>query len=114
MTREDAERICQAHGWELAQWFPTARHTEVRIPTTAYGGTKSYEVLSPEVLRALDPDRPPPLAALKRIRKGLNRMMEDTEKFEKYPYPLTLEVLTEWANGADLLNIAWNFGRDER
>jgi hypothetical protein len=71
LDRADAERILAAHGWALLAMSEDDGACLVRATATGQPGW-----IPPEVLRALDPDRPrlPSLVALRRVKRGLDRL----------------------------------------
>ena len=67
MDRAEAERILVAYGWHIED--PAFdEHGEVWALHVDYGAGSA--LLPLEILRALDPDRPPSLAALRRLSRG--------------------------------------------
>lgn len=66
LTRDEAERICKAHGWKLERFDPD--YCFVIVPDW-----HQSVILPPAVLHALDPDPPPPPETFERLRAGLEK-----------------------------------------
>lgn len=93
VTRERAERICQAHGWKLLEWAPARRGADVN-----FGEYSQW--LSLDVLAALDPDRPPTFAQLQRLWNGCNVIFDSVINTENHAEAETL-IAEAWALGAE-------------
>jgi hypothetical protein len=94
LTRADAERILAHYRCKIVCW-DDAPDTYVQLKN----GSESW--LPVEMLRALDPDRPPSLAAVRRILRGFDCDVEYTEVLDLDDANANVVLARAWALGAE-------------
>jgi hypothetical protein len=105
MDRAEAERILAAHGWDLLGFDGDAAEVLFDVP-------KDGEYLVPfPVLRALDPDRPPSVAAIRRLYSGVSQQAGERTPSAWLSYLLDASTNQETAEA--LLARAWELGGEE-
>jgi len=101
-SKDDAERILAAYGWELAGFY----YADAELVFTQVFIDDRVAWLTPSILRALDPDRPPSLSAVRRLLRGFERDQE-------YIKSLAWSGLSD-ENAEAMLARAWELGgKDE-
>lgn len=110
LTREDAERICRAHGWLADSTDPTPIGRSPHM-WWVLNGTRGCWLPS-WVLRALDPDRPPSLAALRRLLRGMYIRAADSPRYTGQGLD-DIALTAQDRDAEALLACAWAFGADE-
>ena len=108
MDRAEAERILAAQGWRLCD----QRGSQVLVE---YQDGHLGE-LHTRVLRALDLDQPPSLAALRRLVRGFAKLMGTAKLpqpfFDEHPLNAVLSLETNMAG--TLIAEAWKLGGEPK